>query len=134
MLLEYSRIVKLPTEHNLEFLSIKGGCTGSSESTPVKIPHCWKSCVTAHMKVALTTDVYVIKINCNPTIYWCYDAIHRGSIVAEQEQSGIHNNNIDVTLTIDVYVLKINCTGVMMPFIMEALSLSRNKVAFTTVI
>ena len=35
--------VKLLTEHHLEFLSLKGGCTGSSESTLVKIPHYWKS-------------------------------------------------------------------------------------------
>ena len=40
--LEYFMIVKLLTEH-LEFLSIKGGCRGSSESTHVKMPHCWKS-------------------------------------------------------------------------------------------
>ena len=43
MSLEYSMRVKLLTEHHLEFLSLKGGCTGSSESTHVKIPHCWKS-------------------------------------------------------------------------------------------
>ena len=36
-------IVKLLTEHHLEFLSLKGGCRGSSESTHVKMPHCWKS-------------------------------------------------------------------------------------------
>ena len=36
-------IVELLTEHHLEFLSLKGGCTGSSESTHVKMPHCWKS-------------------------------------------------------------------------------------------
>ena len=36
-------IVKLLTEHHLEFLSLQGGCTGSSESTLVKIPNCWKS-------------------------------------------------------------------------------------------
>ena len=41
--LEYSMSVKLLTEHHLEFLSLKGGCTGSSKSTPVKMPHCWKS-------------------------------------------------------------------------------------------
>ena len=35
--------VKLLTEHYLEFLSLKGGCKGSSESTLVKLPHCWKS-------------------------------------------------------------------------------------------
>ena len=39
--------VKLLTEHHLEFLSLKGGCTGLSESTLVKMPHCWKSHVTA---------------------------------------------------------------------------------------
>ena len=42
-------IVKLLTERHLEFLSLKGGCTGSSEYTLVNIPHCWKSRVTAHM-------------------------------------------------------------------------------------
>ena len=36
-------IVKLLTEFHLEFLSLKGGCKGSSESTHVKMPHCWKS-------------------------------------------------------------------------------------------
>ena len=36
-------IVKLLTDHHLEFLSLKGGCRGLSESTLVKIPHCWKS-------------------------------------------------------------------------------------------
>ena len=41
--------VKLLTEHHLEFLSLKGGCTGSSESTLVKMPHCWKSHVAAHL-------------------------------------------------------------------------------------
>ena len=35
-------IVKLPTEHHLEFLSLKGGCRGSSESTHVKMSNCWK--------------------------------------------------------------------------------------------
>ena len=36
-------IVKLLTEHHLEFLSLKGGCRGSPESTHVIMPHCWKS-------------------------------------------------------------------------------------------
>ena len=43
--------VKLLTEQRSEFLSLKGGCKGLSESTLVKIPHCWKSHVTAHMLV-----------------------------------------------------------------------------------
>ena len=41
--------VKLLTEHHLEFLNLKGGCTGSSESIHVKIPHCWKSHVAAQL-------------------------------------------------------------------------------------
>ena len=47
--LEYSKSVKLLTEHHVEFVSLKGGCTGSSESTHVKMPHCWKSRVTARL-------------------------------------------------------------------------------------
>ena len=47
--LEYSMSVKLLTEHYLEFLRLKGGCTGSSESTLVKMPHCWKSHVMAQI-------------------------------------------------------------------------------------
>ena len=35
--------LKLLTEHHLEFLTLKGGCKGSSESTLVKMPHFWKS-------------------------------------------------------------------------------------------
>ena len=41
--------VKLLTKPHMEFLSLNGGCTGSSESTLVKMPHCWKSHVAAHM-------------------------------------------------------------------------------------
>ena len=48
-LLEYSMTVKLLTEHYLEFLSSKRGCTGSSEFTLVKMPHCWKSHVAVHI-------------------------------------------------------------------------------------
>ena len=36
-------IVKLLTEHHLEFLSLTGGCRGSLESTLVKMPNCWES-------------------------------------------------------------------------------------------
>ena len=47
--LEYSMSVKLLTEYHLEFLSLKGGCTGSPEATLVKIPHCLKSHDKAHV-------------------------------------------------------------------------------------
>ena len=42
--------VKLLTEHHLAFLSLKGGYTAWFESTLVKMTHCWKSNVTAHIK------------------------------------------------------------------------------------
>ena len=41
--------VKLLTEHLLEVVSFKEGCTGSSESTLIKMPHCWKSHALAHL-------------------------------------------------------------------------------------
>ena len=41
--------VKLLTEQHLEFLSLKGDCTGSSECTLVNMPHCWKAHVAAHI-------------------------------------------------------------------------------------
>ena len=44
-------IVKLLTENNLEFLNLKRGCSGSSEYTLVKILHCWKSHVAAHLSI-----------------------------------------------------------------------------------
>ena len=50
--LEYSMTVKLLIKQHLEFLSLKGGCTGSYESTLVKMPHCWKSHGTAHLFVS----------------------------------------------------------------------------------
>ena len=43
-------IVKLLTEHHLEFLSLKGSFTGSSETTLVKMPHCWKLHIAAHIE------------------------------------------------------------------------------------
>ena len=47
-------IVKLLAEHHLECLSLKGDCTGSSESTHVKMSHCWKSHALAQMIMNMT--------------------------------------------------------------------------------
>ena len=46
-------IVKLLTGHHLEFLSLKGGCTGSSESTLVKMSNCWKSHSAAQISFSI---------------------------------------------------------------------------------
>ena len=48
--------VKLLAEQHFEFLCLKGDCTGMSESTHVKMPHCWKSHVAAH--IVCIIDVY----------------------------------------------------------------------------
>ena len=48
--LEYSRSVKLLTEHLLEVLSLKAGCAGSSESTLVKMSNCCKSHAMAQIE------------------------------------------------------------------------------------
>ena len=47
--LEYSMSINLLTEHHLEFLSLKEGCTSSSESTLVKMPHCCRSHAVAQI-------------------------------------------------------------------------------------
>ena len=61
-------IVKLLTERHLEFLSLKGGCTGSSESTLVKMSNCWKSHALAlNFKSALRLGV----VDWSKVLYRC---------------------------------------------------------------
>ena len=57
-------IVKLLTEHHLELLSLKGGCRGSSESTHVKMPHCWKFHALAQFSLS-SLPPYMLEINVN---------------------------------------------------------------------
>ena len=54
--------VKLPTEHHLGFLCLKGGCAGSSESTLVKMPHCWKSHVATHIDLCFYIPVFQLLV------------------------------------------------------------------------
>ena len=83
MSLEYSESVKLLTEQHLGFLSLKGGCSYSSESTLVKMPHCWKSHVAAHMclswfacvLVSLSLDAISWPVLCDRGIYWLYSLV-----------------------------------------------------------
>ena len=56
--LKYPISVKLLTKHRLRFLNLKGGCTGSSESTLVKMPDCWKSHVVAQLLI-YTIEFYI---------------------------------------------------------------------------
>ena len=55
--------VKLLTEHHLEFVSLIGGCTCSSESTLVKMPHLWKSHVTAQLHLYRKVITYNVLYN-----------------------------------------------------------------------
>ena len=60
--------VKLLTEHHLEFLSLKEGCRGSSESTHVKMPHCWKSSVTAQIPFSWGRRKFIMHVY---SMSWC---------------------------------------------------------------
>ena len=59
-------IVKLLTEHHLEFLSLKGGCSDSSESTLVKMSNCWKSYVTAQFYDSSLSLLYCLVCSVQP--------------------------------------------------------------------
>ena len=65
-------IVKLLTEHYLEFLSLKGGCRGSSESTLVNMSNCWKSHALAQLKKvvcpSLVPETFIPKLAGNKNI------------------------------------------------------------------
>ena len=62
--LEYSMTAKLLTENIWKLLSFKRGCTGSSESTLVTMPHCWKSHATAHIPLEILLHGLCIMASC----------------------------------------------------------------------
>ena len=68
--------IKLLTENDLKFLSVKGGCTGSSESTLVKMPHCWKSHVTAPVFFCIMS----LFLPFEAAILNCPEMIHEGAL------------------------------------------------------
>ena len=60
-------IVKLLTAHHLEFLNLKGGCRGLSESTLVKMSNCWKSHAAAHLLCRYWFPTYLSEGNVHKT-------------------------------------------------------------------
>ena len=70
--------VKLLTKHHLEFLSLKRGCKGSSESTLVKMPHCWKSNVVAEMVKYILIEEIKQKVF-KSVVADTYSSIYQGS-------------------------------------------------------
>ena len=59
--------VNLLTEQNLEFLSLNGGHTGSSEPALVKMPHCWKPHVVAQL--LLHPKLYILPYRLNNPLF-----------------------------------------------------------------
>ena len=72
--LKYSMSVKLLTEHHLEFLTLKRGCTGSSESTLVKMPHCWKPHVATQ----------ILYSECLKEMYLCDESFKENAKISNQ--------------------------------------------------
>ena len=86
-------IVKLLTEHNLEFLNFKGGCRGSSEHTLVKMPYCWKSHVAAQLLLlycwALSRETFTCLIPARFKISR-FDSKIRNSIILYMFDKEVH--------------------------------------------
>ena len=57
--------VQLLAVQHLEFLSLTGGCTGSSESIHVKMPHCQKS----HVRLICVYGLYRQHFSCKRFIF-----------------------------------------------------------------
>ena len=75
-------IVKLLTEHHLEFLSLKGGCRGSSESKLVKMSNCWKSHAAALIVLPYQPLLFTDFLSCLfsiLTLNWHYVSHHVSS-------------------------------------------------------
>ena len=68
--------VKLLTENRLEFVSLKGGCTGSSESTLVKMPHC----------VAAQFMIYWLRADAYDTLGGTFISQRKGNIQTKAPQ------------------------------------------------
>ena len=86
------------TEHHLEFLSLKGGYTGLSESTLVKMLHCWKSHVTAQLYI-VTGELHVPLEVCGAVVkreldYWQINENHIKSCCWRTYRSYIENKRI----------------------------------------
>ena len=85
--------VKLLIEHHLTFLSLKVGCTGSSESTLVKIPHRWKPSVTAQFVRAHTRQLALFKrACCNNTMRAAYTLAKQARLRLRRLARSMRNN------------------------------------------
>ena len=88
-------IVKLLTEHHLEFLSLKGGCRGLSESTHVKKQHCWKSHATIHIPLCILLNLCL-----------GFDTIILGRFSLHFKGLQLSNFQIEVAVSLDCFYLR----------------------------
>ena len=77
--------VELLTKHPLEFLSLKGGCTGLSESILVKMPHFWTSCVVAHL-----FSVFLEGILTTPQLHYMVRCVNTGEVYGTATEEGYY--------------------------------------------
>ena len=106
-------IVKLLTEHHLEFLNLNEGCRGSSESTLAKMSNCWISHVTAQLCVKNEIefidnyDCFILASGKMPSSFFHHDKLHLNVHGTRRLLSGI-NKVIPVSkYTFRPYKLKI---------------------------
>ena len=91
--------VKLLTEHHLEFLSLKEGCTGSSESKVVKMPNCWKSHIITRLNHYFSACRTRVKSEPSPPTIFCVRGGPGGTLiffsyVGSGPASTVHHKNI----------------------------------------
>ena len=80
--------LKLLSQHYLEFLSLKGGFRDSSRSTLVKIPHCWKSRVTAQFSCVFVSLPVVPYANLGSMNVICWSLVLPYKSLAKSENNG----------------------------------------------
>ena len=78
--------LRLVTEYPFGFLNMYGGCIGSSEPTLVKMPHCWKTHVTAQIPVYPYHELKGLNVSVTKTMYCdkeekCYLTCHQDKLV-----------------------------------------------------
>ena len=89
-------IFKLLTEHRLEFLSLKGGCRGSSESTLVKMSNCWKSHAVAQL------CLFYILLSCGIFLFTDYKPALEGRSIINLQMSDTFAAYQDISAAIKV--------------------------------
>ena len=100
------------TQLHLEFVSLKGGCTGSSESTLVKMSYRWKSYVSAHyyMVVLSYFDSLKFKYDTEMCMWMCRIQVSNWQLKSTPSlefapiSSSVHQHRLDHHL----YVLSRN--------------------------